>query len=348
MADVAESGPHAARMRELIMGFRASQLIYVAAKLGLADRLAAGPQSATTLASVVGAAPQPLYRLLRALASIGIFAETANGMFELTPSARLLQHDVPGSLRSTALLYGDEVFWAAYGGMIHSVRTGEPAFEHRHGEPMYAYLAGHAGTASLFDAAMSGFSEREVVAILAAYDFSGFTTVVDVGGGQGTLLAALLEAYPRLRGIILDRNEVAEGAGRLLAQAGLTERATFVAGNFFQAVPPNGDAYLLKSVIHNWDDAAARSILANCRQAMRPDARLIVMERVVPPAGVPSEAKLFDINMLVTVGGQERTEEQYRELFDMAGFDMTRIKATTSPLTLIEGVPLRTRSGTHG
>jgi hypothetical protein len=348
MADIAESGPHAARMRELIMGFRASQLIYVAAKLGLADRMAAGPQSATTLASVVGAAPQPLYRLLRALASIGIFAETTNGMFELTPPARLLQHDVPGSLKSTALLYGDEVFWAAYGGMIHSVRTGEPAFEHCHGEPMYAYLAGHAGTASLFDAAMSSFSEREVVAILAAYDFSEFTTVVDVGGGQGALLAALLGTYPHLRGIILDRNEVAEGAGRLLAQAGLTQRATFVAGDFFQAVPPGGDAYLLKSVIHNWDDAAACSILHNCRQAMRPDAHLIVMERVVPPANVPSEAKLFDINMLVTVGGQERTEEQYRELFDTAGFDVTGIKATASALTLIEGVPIQIRSGTRG
>ena len=347
MVDVEESGRHAERMRQLIMGFRASQLIYVAAKLDLADHLSTGPQSTTTLAHIVGAAPQPLYRLLRALASIGIFAETASGMFELNPPARLLQQDVPGSLKSTALLYGDEVFWTAYGGMLHSVRTGEPAFDHRHGAPMYVYLAGHAATASLFDAAMSSFSDREVEAILAAYDFSGFNTVVDVGGGQGTLLAVLLKTYPHLRGIILDRNEVAEGAGRLLAQAGLTERATFVAGDFFQAVPPGGDVYLLKSVIHNWDDAAARSILHNCRQAMRPGTHLIVMERVVPPANVPSEAKLFDINMLVTVGGQERTEEQYRELFEAAGFDVTEIMATASPLTLIEGVR-RTRSGTHG
>jgi ubiquinone/menaquinone biosynthesis C-methylase UbiE len=266
-------------------------------------------------------------------------------MFELTPPARLLQHDVAGSLKSTALLYGDDVFWAAYGAMIHSVRTGEPAFEHRHGAPMYAYLAGHAATASLFDAAMSGFTEREIATILAAYDFSRFTTIVDVGGGRGTLLAALLKTYPQLRGTILDRNEVAEGAGRLLADAGLTERATFVAGDFFQAVPAGGDAYLLKSVIHNWDDAAARSILRNCRQAMRPDAHLIVMERVVPPANVPSEAKLFDINMLVTVGGEERTEAQYRALFEAAGFDVTRITATASPLTLIEAVPA-VRAGT--
>jgi hypothetical protein len=339
MMDIEEAGAHAARMRELIMGFRASQLIHVAAKLGLADHLSAGPQSAVALANAVGAAAQPLYRLLRALASIGIFAETANGTFELTPPARLLQHDVPGSLKSTALLYGDEVFWAAYGGMMHSVQTGEPAFERRHGAPMYAYLAAHTDAASLFDEAMSGFSEREAAAILAAYDFSGFGTIVDIGGGQGTLLAALLGTYPHLRGIILDRNEVAEGAGRLLAQAGLTERATFVARDFFQAVPPDGDAYLLKSVIHNWDDAAAGTILRSCRRAMRPDAHLIVMERVIPPANVPSEAKLFDINMLVTVGGQERTEEQYRVLFDMAGFDLTRINATASPLTLIEGAP---------
>jgi hypothetical protein len=263
-----------ARMRQLIMGFRASQLVYVAAKLGLADELAAGPRDAAALATAVGAAPQPLYRLLRALASIGVFEEGADRTFALTPLAHPLRSDAPGSLKSTALLYGDTVFWNAYGQMLHSVRTGEPAFEHAHGEPMYTHLATNPAVASLFHAAMSGFSEQEIAAILKAYDFSGFETLVDVGGGQGALVAALLKSYPHMRGIILDREDVADGAKRLLAQSGLTERASFVAGDFFQAVPRDGSAYLLKSVIHNWDDAAAQKILRNCRQAMAPDVAL--------------------------------------------------------------------------
>jgi hypothetical protein len=339
MPDDLRSLPPAAQMQQLIMGFRTTQMIHVAARLGLADRLATGPRTASDLAVAVGAAPQPLYRLLRALASLGIFAETAEGSFALTPLARLLQRDAPGSLRSTALLYGDEVFWAAYGRMCASVQTGEPAFAQCHGEPMYAYLASHPATASLFHEAMSGFSRQEIAAILAAYDFSAFSTIVDVGGGQGALIAALLKTYPHLHGIILDTGEVAESARRLLDQTGLAGRSAFVTGDFFQAVPPEGDAYLLKSVIHNWDDNAAESILRNCRRAMSTQARLIVIERIIPPAGVPSEAKLFDINMLVTVGGQERTEQQHRDLLHAAGFALARIIPTASPLSLIEGVP---------
>jgi hypothetical protein len=339
MPDDLRSPPPAAQLQQLIMGFRTTQMIHVAAKLGLADHLSTGPRTAAELAMAVSAAPQPLYRLLRALASLGIFAETGEGSFALTPLGRLLQRDVPGSLRSSALLYGDEVFWAAYGGMCASVQTGEPAFAQCHGEPMYAYLASHPATASLFHEAMSGFSQQEIAAILAAYDFSGFTTIVDVGGGQGSLIAALLKMHPHLRGIILDREDVAESARRLLDQAGLAGRSAFVAGDFFQAVPPEGDAYLLKSVIHNWDDAAAESILRNCRQAMSAQARVIVIERIIPPAGVPSEAKLFDINMLVTVGGQERTEQQHCDILHAAGFALARIIPTASPLSLIEGVP---------
>jgi hypothetical protein len=328
-----------AHMRQLIMGFRASQLVCVAAKLRLADELADGPRDVAALAAAVGAAPQPLYRLLRALANIGVFEEGANRTFALTPLAHPLRSNVPGSLRSTALLYGDTVFWNAYGQMLHSVRTGETAFEHAHGEPMYAHLATHPAVASLFHEAMSGFSEQEIAAILNAYDFSGFETVVDVGGGQGALIAALLKTCPHMRGVILDREDVADGARRLLAEAGLTERASFVVGDFFQAVPRDGSAYVIKSVIHNWDDAAAQKILHNCRLAMPANARLIVMERVIPAAGTPSEAKLFDINMLVTVGGLERTEDEHRKLLQASGFELMRLVPTASPLSLIEGVP---------
>jgi hypothetical protein len=327
-------------LRQLIMGFRTTQMIYVAAKLGIADRLAEGPLRAEALAHAVGAAPRPLYRLLRALASIGIFAETPERAFALTPMARLLQSDVAGSLRTTALLYGDRLFWDAYGGMLHSVRTGEPAFAHVHGEPLFAHLANNPDAASLFHRAMSGFSEQEMNAILAAHDFSGFAHVVDIGGGQGALVAALLGMYPRMRGTVLDLATVADGAQRLLAEAGVTGRASFIPGDFFGAIPPGGDLYLLKSVIHNWNDADATNILRGCRRAMADDARLIVIERVIPAGNVPSEATLFDINMLVVLGSQERTEPEYRALFDAAGFALARVVPTGSAMSLIEGVPV--------
>ena len=329
----------AATLRQLIMGFRVTQLIYLAAKLGLADHLEQGPQTPHALAQAVGAEPQALYRLLRALASIGLFAETAYGAFRLTPLAQLLQTNLAGSLRGLAILYGEEWLWQAYGHMLYSVETGRPAFEQIHGEPLYDYLGHHPAAEAQFQAAMSGYSAQEAAAILAAYDFSRVATVVDVGGGHGALVAALLEAHPQLAGVVFDVASVVADARRRLADAGLAARATCVAGDFFAAVPSGGDTYLLKSVLHNWDDAAAARILRRCHQAMSRRARLLVIERVIPWGNTPAEAKLFDINMLVTVGGQERTEREYRALFQAAGFDLTQIIPTYSPLSLIEGAP---------
>ena len=186
---------------------------------------------------------------------------------------------------------------------------------------------------------MSGFSDRETTAILEAYDFSGLSKVVDMGGGHGALIAALLNTHQHLYGVILDLETAADGARQLVAEAGVAQRAVFVPGDFFSEVPRGGDAYVLKSVIHNWDNEAATKILRACRQAMRSDARLIAIERVIPPGNAASEAKLFDINMLVSVGGQERTEDEYRSLFRGAGLRLTRIVPTRSPLSLIEGIP---------
>jgi hypothetical protein len=329
----------AAALRQLIMGFRASQMIHVAAKLGLADQLESGPQTAEVLARAVRAAPRPLYRLLRALASIGIFAERADGAFELTLMARLLQSK-PGSLRRTALIYGDEVFWAAYGQMLHSVQTGEPAFAHAHGAPLFSYLASDQRAGAVFHEAMREFSVREAAAILAAYDFSAFHNAVDIGGGQGMLIAALLGAYPKLRGTVLDLEPAADGARRLFADASLGGRASFIVGDFFGVAPPGGDLYLLKSVIHNWGDEEATRILRSCRAAIAGEGRLLVIERLVPPGNAPSEAKLFDINMLVVLGSQERTEPEYSALFRTAGFELTRLIPTDSDMTLIEGRPI--------
>jgi hypothetical protein len=328
----------AAMLRQFIMGFRATQLIYVAAKLGLADRLEAGPQTAQQLAPQVGAAPRALHRLLRALASLGLFAEAGGGAFALTPAARLLQAEAPGSLRALALLYGTDWLWRPYGDLLHSVKTGASAFAHVHGRSFYDYLHERPAAGAVFQAAMSGYSSQEA-AILAAYDFAPAATVVDVGGGHGALVAALLQAHPRLTGVVLDLSPAIAGAKALLAAAGVAGRATCVAGDFFTAVPAGGDLYLLKSVLHNWDDSDVVGILRNCRQAMAEGARLLVIERVVPEGNGPSEAKLFDINMLVTVGGQERTEQEYRTLLDLAGFTLSRVIPTASPLSLLEAVP---------
>src|SRR5262245_14813927 len=314
----------AATLRQLIMGFRVTELIVVAAKLGLADRLEHGPQTSQQLAYPVGAEPHALYRLLRALAGLGLFAETDEGAFALTPLAQLLQTNVAGSLRSLALLYGEEWLWQAYGGMLYSVQTGRPAFEQAHGQPLYDYLHDHPDAAALFNEAMSAYSAQEAAAILAAYDFCGVSTVVDVGGGRGALLAALLHEHPHLSGIVFDLAPVVADAQRQLADAGMAARATCVAGDFFDALPSGGDIYRLQSVLHNWDDAAALRILRTCRQAMAQQARLLVVERVIPPGNTSDEAKLFDINMLVVAGGQERTEREYDALFQAAGFNLTQ------------------------
>jgi hypothetical protein len=320
-------------LREQIMGFRATQMIHVAAKLGLADLLAAGPRPVEELAAMAGAEPQALHRLLRALASLGIFAEDPAGDFVLTPQAELLRSDVQGSLRDVALLYGEDWLWQAYGNMTHSVRTGAPAFTKTHGQPFYGYLHAHPRAAARFNAAMTGFSSHETAAILEAYDFSDVRNVVDIGGGHGVLLAALLRAHPQMSGTLFDLPSVLAGAASVLGEMG--ERARTVAGDFFDEAPAGADLYVMKSVLHNWDDTDAQRILSTCRAAMAPEARLLVIERVVPDGNAPAEAKLFDINMLVVAGGRERTEPEYRQLFELAGLKLTRVGGTRSPLSVI-------------
>ncbi len=322
-------------LREQIMGFRTTQMIHVAAKLGLADLLAAGPRSVEELAAAAGAEPQALHRLLRALASLGIFAEDPAGDFVLTPQAELLRTDVQGSLRDIALLYGDDWLWQAYGNMTHSVRTGAPAFTKTHGQPFYGYLHAHPRAAARFNAAMTGFSSHETAAILEAYDFSNARNVVDIGGGHGALLAALLRAHPQMSGTLFDLPSVLAGAASVLGEMGIAERARTVAGDFFDEAPAGADLYVMKSVLHNWDDTDAERILSTCRAAMAPEARLLVIERVVPAGNAPAEAKLFDINMLVVAGGRERTEPEYRRLFEQAGLALTRVGGTRSPLSVI-------------
>jgi SAM-dependent methyltransferase len=329
----------AAALWQLIMGFRVTQLLHVAAKLGVADHLQT-PRTPDELASLVGADAGALRRILRALASLGVFAEGAGGAFTLTPLAQPLRSDVPGSLRGAALLYGEEWLWRAYGRVSHSAMTGRSAFAAVHGQPFYDYLHDHPDAAAQFQAAMSDFSAQEADAICAAYDFASIATVVDVGGGHGALLTALLRAYPNLTGAVFDLASTVADARARLAASGLADRATAIAGDFLTEVPRGADLYLLKSVIHNWDDDDAVRILRTCRGAMSDRARLLVIERVIPAGNAPSEAKLFDINMLVVVGGRERSEAEHRALLAAAGFSLTRVVPAGAFVSLIEARPV--------
>jgi hypothetical protein len=325
--------------RRLLMGFRTTQLIHIAAKLALADRLKEGPQDVATLAAGTGAHPGALYRLLRALASMGIFAETAERRFELTALAQTLRSDVNGSLRNLAVLYGEEWLWSAYGKASYSVMTGLPAFERAHGQSFFEYLQAHPEAAVSFDRGMSAYSEQEAAAVLESYDLSGVTRLVDVGGGHGALLAAILRRYPQLHGVLFEQSSVIDHAVDLMSRAGLSQRCTLVAGDFFDSIPADGDVYLLKSVMHNWDDEHSRAILTNCRRAMHRESRLLIIDRVVPEGNAAAEAKLFDINMLVVLGGLERTAAQYRDILQQADFELLRVIATQAPVSIVEASP---------
>jgi hypothetical protein len=326
----------------MIIGYRVSQALYVAAKLGIADLLQEGPKSHEALATATGVHPDALYRVLRALASVGVFTEVEHGRFGLTPLAALLQTGVPGSLRALAIVMGEEPAWRPWGELLYSVHTGLPAFEHVFGMPLFAYLPQHPDVAHTYHAAMTEGTALTAQAVVAAYDFSGIRMVVDVGGGQGALIAAILKAHPHMHGMLFDLPQVIPGAKRVMETETLAERCALIGGDFFAAVPSGADAYILKWILHDWDDARAVTILTNCRQAMPEQGKLLVVESVIPAGNVPSLGKFADLHMLVRLGGRERTEAEYRTLFAVAGLRLTNILLTPSPewlsVSVIEGV----------
>lgn len=320
------------RLADLMAGFWTTQAIYVAAQLGLADHLAAGPRSADVLAGATGAHPRSLYRLLRALAGLGIFTEQEDGNFALTPLAECLR-DGPESLRSLALMRGSWQY-ATWGNLLHSVTTGEAAFDALHGQPLFDWLGAHPEAGRIFDAAMTGVHGRETAAMLDAYDFSGINVLADIGGGNGSVICAVLDRYPALRGILFDLPAVCARAA-----VGLTARCQVIAGSFFEGVPAGADTYLLRHILHDWDDARSVTILRQCRAVMQPGQRLLVVEGVVPTGNTPSVSKRYDLSMMVMVGGMERTEQEYRDLFAASGFRLTRIVPTRTWVAVIEGEP---------
>jgi hypothetical protein len=331
--------PAAIELSRLVRAGRVAQAIAVAARLGVADHLTAGPRAADELAAATGAHRDALYRLLRLLSDAGVFAELASRRFALTPLGRLLCSDDEDSMRGLAMMVEGPCMRDACTHLHHAVTTGHPAFDRAHGTPLFAYLGEHPDDAAVFDSAMVGVCRQLVAPILDAYDFSRFRTVVDVGGGSGALLAMILARNPGARGILYELPAVAARAGALLADAGVADRCEVATGDFFDSVPAGGDAYVLTRVVHDWDDRAALQILESCRRAMGADARLVLGEAVLPDGPERSIAKLMDVEMLM-IGGRERTGAEYRELLARAGLRMTRVVPGAGGHSVVEAVPV--------
>jgi hypothetical protein len=327
-----------AALTQMMMGYRVTQLIYVAAKLGIADLLGNGPRSVGEMARATGTHERSLYRVLRALAGVGIFAEDGEGRFGLTPMAELLQAGVANSQRAKILYYAEPTQWRSWGELLYSVKTGETGFQHLYGMGQWEYREQNAEANEIFNAFMTENTQTQAAAVVAAYDFSGMGGVVDVGGGQGALMSAILRANPQVRGIVCDMAHVVEGAGPVLKAAGVADRCEVVPCDFFDSVPGGGDAYILKLIIHDWDDDEAAAILKTVRKAMPKGGRLLLVENVIPPGNGAHPGKMLDIVMLVELGGRERTAEEYETLLGGAGFRMTRIVPTEGQLSIVEGV----------
>jgi hypothetical protein len=328
-----------AKLRGVITQYFSSRALYAAAALDVAGALAGGAKNIDELARATGAHAPSLYRVLRVLASSGIFSESDDRRISNTPLSELLRANVPGSLRDLVLLFGDETSWRSWEGILHAVRTGEAPFEHLYGQKFFDYLQGHPDKAAMFDRAMASASSTTNAAVAEAYDFSGLGTLVDVAGGVGAALCSILKATPGLRGIVFDLPHVCDRARAYIAQQALAERCEFAGGSFFESVPPGADAYFMKHILHDWGDEECARILAACRNAMGEKARLLICERIVPAGNEPSSAKLIDLHMMMTNhGGRERTQEEYRELLSAAGFDLQRVFPTSTPWSVIEAV----------
>ena len=326
---------------ELINGFQTTQAIYVAVTLGVPDLLRHGPLPYSRLAALTGSHPGALYRLLRALAAIGILHESEDQQFSLMPLGEGLASGVDGSRNAWAKFVGRTPLWLAWGHLLHSVRTGETGFRHAHGQDVWDFRADNPEEGALFDLAMREGSTDIAGEMLSARDFTQFGHIVDVGGGNGGLIAGLLAGCQQATGTLLDLAHVVAGAGEVLEQAGVRQRCKVVAGSFFDNVPAGGDVYVLKSILHDWDDREAQRILRKCRQAMGPGAKLLVVERVLASPNEGAEGKLSDLNMLVNAGGRERTRGEFAKLLASVGLTLDLASPLPSLRFVIEATSTR-------
>jgi len=323
----------------LILGKWYGQAITAAAQLGIADLLAGGPRTAEEVAHASGANPEATYRVMRCLGAVGVLRESATKTFELTPIGAALRKDAPGSLAGLAAYEGAKCNLDACAELTHSARTGHSAFTKAHGMPIFEWMPAHPEEAAIYNSAMASLSTTTARAVAAAYDFSKTTSIVDVGGGHGTLLAEILAAAPHARGVLFDAPHVAEVARTRLAERGLQGRCEAIGGDFFKQVPAGHDTYVIKNVLHDWADEEAVAILGQIARAMAPGGKLLIVEQLVTPPGSAklNLAKIIDMIMLcLTEGGRERTEAEYREILRRSGFRLERIVATPSQVDVLE------------
>jgi len=327
-------------MIQFITGFWTSRAVYIAAKLGIADLLQSGAKTIEDLAAATGTHAPSLYRIMRALTGAGVFKRESDDRFGLTPLSETLVTGVPGSVRWFIISELGQEHYPAWGNLMHSVKTGEIAFDNFFGMDIWEYFAQNPEDAAVFNDSMSGMTAAANEAIMSVYDFSQFHKVIDIGGGHGGLITTILQKNPQVKGVLFDAPRVIEGAREKLESAGLTDRCETVGGDFFQAVPAGGDAYVMKWIIHDWEDERAITILKNCRRQMQPNSRLIVVDCVVPENDAPDFSKTFDLNMMVMTGGKERTAEEFRELLAAAGFELLRVIPTDVPTCIVEAKPI--------
>ncbi len=333
-----DTRPLPAVMMQLVTGYWLSQAVGVVARLGVPDQLVAGPRSTAELAQAVNADATALGRVLRLLASIGVLAEPEPGAYTLTPLGQTLRSDVPGSLRDFAIAETAYGHWQPWGRLLESVQTGAPQPRAALGMELWEWYGQHPDEAAYFSRAMGNLAALAAHELVRLYDFSTARVVVDVGGAYGELLTTVLEAHPRLQGVLLDLPHVTAEADAVLAARGVRDRCTVVGGDFFAAVPA-GDVLLLKQIVHDWDDAHAVQLLRRCREALAPDGRMLLVEMVLPADNQPSPAQPMDLNMLVMLGGRERTEAEYRALLADAGFVLTAVTPTHAPFAVLEARP---------
>jgi len=333
----AEPPPHAVLI-QMGTAHWVSRMLFVAAKLALADHLAKGPKTAEELAGPTGTHAPSLHRLMRALANLGVFAEDGKRRFSLTPLGEALRTGAPGAARPAILTLASNWVSQGFDHLLYSVQTGKPGVEKALGMPIFDWLAKNPEAASLFSETMVGFHGAEPDAVAAAYDFSGLSTIVDVGGATGNLISAVLARNPAARGILFDLPHVVRDAGALLQARGVAGRVAVESGSFFDRVPSGGDAYLLSHIIHDWSEDQCLTILGHCKRAMKPGGRLLLIEMVLPPGNAPHPGKMLDIMMLVGPGGQERTEAEYADLLGKAGFRLRRVVPTASAVSVVEAI----------
>lgn len=340
MNSPSQSGPppHVALM-QLVQGLMFSKALQAVAELGIADLLADSARTSAELARATSTDPSALFRLLRALAGRGIFRQNESGLFENTALSEPLRSDSPTSVRDYVIYAPHDGNMRAWMHLMSVLQTGEPSFAAANGCEFWEYLQLHPDLSERFDRAMTALASGNNRMVLEAYDFSPFATLIDVGGGQGQLLSEILKAHPHLRGALFDLPAVADGAGEYLVAQGVADRCEFVPGDAFTSIPAGYEAYLLKNVLHDWSDDRCAVLLDRCREAIPPHGKLIIVDAVMVPGNDPHPAKMFDLHMMVALGGRERTEEEFRGLLQRAGFTLTMAKSLPALIGIVEAIP---------